>query len=253
MVKPDDAILLYSDGVVEEENSDGEPFGVSRLLEAVKSSNHIDHVIDEVNQRLDTFCEGTEQADDVSIVVVPVQPYQQRRTALDSEVTRELLQGQWCWSLVLKGAQLGRVEPVPLAIAQIADLIKSDGHAETLFTILTELYVNALDHGILGLDSSIKETELGFIEYFELREKKLAEIQEGMIRFDIKLEDSRRGLGIRMRVQDSGPGFDYQKTIDALEQNSGNSGRGIALVNELASSLSYSGDGNIVEAFYMLS
>ena len=38
-------------------------------------------------------------------------------------------------------------------------------HCKRLYTILTELFANALEHGLLGLDPGLKHTPQGFAVY----------------------------------------------------------------------------------------
>lgn len=48
-----------------------------------------------------------------------------------------------------------------------------------IFTIIKELFVNALDHGLLGLDSNIKNGPDGFSNYVVERQKRLEAMTEG--------------------------------------------------------------------------
>jgi hypothetical protein len=51
---------------------------------------------------------------------------------------------------------------------------------------LAELYSNALEHGLLHLDSVLKNSAQGFAKYYALRHERLNALEEGYIRFDIK-------------------------------------------------------------------
>ena len=48
-------------------------------------------------------------------------------------------------------------------------------HSSRLYTILAELYSNALEHGVLGLSSRLKSSSDGFGEYYAQRSLKLME------------------------------------------------------------------------------
>ena len=69
------------------------------------------------------------------------------------------------------------------------------------------------------------------------------------------------GGQLLIRVEDSGQGFDFkEKEIAAdnsmassVQNKKGYFGRGIALVRSLCKSVSYQGNGNCVEAFYVWS
>ena len=53
-----------------------------------------------------------------------------------------------------------------------------------------------------------------------------------------------------IRVNDSGPGFEFGDGLIALDANTGYSGRGIALVRSLCNEVLFTGGGNNVEAIY---
>ncbi|MBF0423972.1 MAG: ATP-binding protein, partial [Magnetococcales bacterium] len=93
--------------------------------------------------------------------------------------------------------------------------------------------------------------------YYTQREARLAAMESGFISLSLVHEpvvsetDGRRiGGAIRIRLQDSGPGFDFSKVQSSLEGNCGHGGRGIALVRSLCSELVYHGAGNQAEAVY---
>ncbi|MFC3093337.1 response regulator [Alteromonas sediminis] len=109
-----------------------------------------------------------------------------------------------------------------------------------LFTAISEMYTNALEHGVLGLSSSLKDTPDGFMEYYQAREAKLAELEEGFVRIDINMYP-KEGV-ISVAVSDSGSGFDY-KTAQQIDDEA-SSGRGIMLLNEICESLWFEGNGN---------
>ena len=66
----------------------------------------------------------------------------------------------------------------------------NEEHRERIYMVLAELFFNALDHGLLKLDSRLKETPQGFGEYYSQRTKRLADLQEG--RIEIKLSHKKR-------------------------------------------------------------
>jgi hypothetical protein len=116
---------------------------------------------------------------------------------------------------------------------------------------LTELYVNALDHGILQLDSSLKKGEDGFTRYFQQREHRLQSLTEGEIRISLRLYTQHRGGYMVIQVEDSGHGFDINGVV--LQEVPGTlfSGRGIMLVRSLCKQLHYAHPGNKAEAIYV--
>jgi hypothetical protein len=59
-------------------------------------------------------------------------------------------------------------DPVPLMTHFINQVQGLKPYTNTLNTILAELYSNALEHGLLGLDSSLKNSAQGFARYYAL-------------------------------------------------------------------------------------
>jgi len=108
-----------------------------------------------------------------------------------------------------------------------------------LFTVLTEMYNNALEHGLLKLDSNVKSSPEGFLEYYDMRESKLAALDEGRITIDIAYSPSDSALTIS--VTDTGDGFDFSHLEN--QQDEAAFGRGILLLRELCRSVSFLNDG----------
>jgi serine phosphatase RsbU (regulator of sigma subunit) len=69
-----DVVTLYTDGVTEQENEGGEEFGVERLRAAVQSAEEeaAAAVVARITEAVSSFAGPTEQADDLTLVVVKV-------------------------------------------------------------------------------------------------------------------------------------------------------------------------------------
>jgi signal transduction histidine kinase len=143
------------------------------------------------------------------------------------------------------------VDPLPLLIQAMNDVEGLRSHRERLFTILAELYSNALEHGLLRLDSDLKATPAGFSDYYRQRDARLARLQSGFITFDLEHAPLPQGGRLVIRVTDSGPGFDLTQVERRLDHNTGYRGRGIPLVRTLCESVRYRGRNNIAEATYV--
>ena len=116
--------------------------------------------------------------------------------------------------------------------------------------ILRELLCNALDHGLLGLDSGLKREMDGFERYFQLRSERLQELHEGEIRLDINQHNDLNGNCLSIKISDSGPGFDFHHLDPSNKQNDAVSyhGRGLMLLRQICSHLELLGNGNQVIA-----
>lgn len=156
------------------------------------------------------------------------------------------------YGMHLSGTTLKRLDPIPLLVHPLHDLPELAEQLGNIYTILTELFVNALDHGVLGLDSAIKASEDGFARYFQLRDERLATLDDGFVDVQIDVSFNKSGGSIGVAVTDSGAGFAHS-AAHAADSNSvatGVSGRGTSLLRELCASLTYHGNGNEVHALY---
>ena len=71
-LQPGESLLLYTDGITEAFNSGGEMFTDKRLIEAlsVNTAQTSDALVESLIQKVDDFCTGAEQSDDITVVAV---------------------------------------------------------------------------------------------------------------------------------------------------------------------------------------
>lgn len=112
---------------------------------------------------------------------------------------------------------------------------------QRVFTVVTELYINALEHGVLGLNSKMKTGDDGFIRFYEEKEKRLQQLNEQQfIAFDMQWLADRQLL--QMHITDSGKGFIHSS--DDIAKNGNAFGRGLTFIQTLTSSLQIIPPGN---------
>lgn len=160
--------------------------------------------------------------------------------------------------LRMEGDAIASADPVPAIMQLLTDTAIGGHHRSDVFAILRELVTNAIDHGLLGLDSSIKATYDGFTEYYRLREARLRSLRHGHITLRITRE---RGPApgcdvLRIAITDSGPGFAHPGALACTtDPNCAKHrwrGRGIAMLRALCEELTYTGAGNAAEVVYRL-
>lgn len=122
-------------------------------------------------------------------------------------------------------------------------------HKTNVFMIITELVTNALDYGLFRLDPGLKKSLEGYEHYIEARQKGFESIDDGWLRMELEYAPLAGG-GLVVRVEDSGPGFNYQKNFLALADNLTYGGRGLPLVRSLCSDFTFHGRGNRMQAVY---
>lgn len=241
-----DRLYLWSDGIHEARNSQGDMFGEARLMDVFSGVSRGDQIFDAVLGAVQDFVGAGEPDDDLSLVELCMSP----------PSNLEDLQELYCsssagglteWSLVfeVKAASFRYFDPLPLLLDILHSVPGLRKYGGNLYTVLAELYSNALEHGVLKLDSALKQTSEGFNEYYELRAQRLA-TTAGAVTFGISHKLTTEGGLLTISVKDTGEGFDYAQ-FQADEQFLVYSGRGLALINDLAQRVTYKGVGNEVE------
>ena len=103
-----------------------------------------------------------------------------------------------------------------------------------IYTVLSELFNNALEHGILKLDSKLKADSSGFHQYYENREASLKALSHG--RINIRVESLPLKGKVLISVEDSGEGFEWNRASSLSRGHSVQDesyGRGLPLLNAL--------------------
>ena len=71
-MQPGETLLLYTDGITEAFNSEGEMFTDKRLIESLSgnTAQASDVLVDTLIQKVDDYCMGADQSDDITVVAV---------------------------------------------------------------------------------------------------------------------------------------------------------------------------------------
>ncbi|MBL8693534.1 MAG: fused response regulator/phosphatase [Planctomycetes bacterium] len=252
-VRPGDRVYIYSDGVIELAAPGGEMFGQERLERFMPPTAAPEEIFSSVVGSLENFRGGAEQLDDVTMIEVVADGSLLQPQSDGSRSMKEHppLFG-WKFTLDMGPAALRALNPLPLLMGHLKELRLPHSQEQAIYLILAELYTNALDHGVLKLDSSTKETSDGFAQYHEMREEALALVSSGLIRISVGIERNGPDYLLRVQVQDSGSGFSFSPCRSALDGNEGASGRGIALVEHLCETVTYTAGGTCAEAIYRI-
>ncbi|ARU57577.1 MAG: fused response regulator/phosphatase [Pseudomonadales bacterium] len=247
-----DRFFMWSDGIIESRNTNGDMFGEERLHEIVYSNTQREQLFTEIHFGVSAFIgEGTRD-DDLTMVEVGMMPREE--LGLDEahlNATGLVGAKNWAFSYELRSETLREFNPLPLMLHLTMEVPGLRLHSGSIYTVMAELFSNALEHGILGLDSKLKSTPEGFARYYSERARKLEGLTDDWIRFQIDHKPDGPGGIITIKVEDSGPGFDYGKYADyKLDQNKKFSGRGIPLLMTLCKSVDFNEAGNAVEVEY---
>lgn len=244
-VEPNSRIYMFTDGVEECRNANGEMYGEGRLHALF--DGHCEDPYEKILEELEQFREGVDQDDDITLVELICAPVAVSDRATDRGAIHLL---PWSLDIQLGPRDIRLTNPVTQVVRLLSNAVGVDVHQDYISTILSELFNNALDHGLLGLDSALKNSEEGFVEYYMLRKQRLDELVEGTIDIRVSLSHPEGGSLVTLQVRDSGGGFEVREGT-GLDDDSGH-GRGITIVRALCESLQYSEGGACVTACYRL-
>ncbi len=249
---PKGKFLLVSDGLLEAVNPEGSRFGEAWFSEYLERDDPFAAIVGSV----EAFTRSAVQDDDISLVEVPCAPALQVRQPMehqDKGGDGGARDAGWSYSLELRASTLRDADPVPVIIGFVCDQMGLAAHRQRLFMILSELYSNALEHGVLGLSSEVKRDAEGYTEYYREREHRLQAVGgEAWVRLAVTLVPSAAGPQLFIQVEDSGNGFDVEQVSGGLLGNTAAHGRGIALVRSLADELSYENGGSLARVRCLL-
>ncbi|MBF0177417.1 MAG: fused response regulator/phosphatase [Magnetococcales bacterium] len=247
----DDRVFLYSDGLTEATNDQGAMFSQEGLESLFNGDTPPEKLFPTILHTLDTFRGLAVQTDDISLLeVVCSRAGEDPPGGRPQLPQKDIPPSSWKIFFSFSAHTLKSVDPLPTIINALMNLQAPSGQRERIYTVLAELFSNALDHGLLQLDTRTKETPEGFLRYYAQREERLAALTEGEIEIHLTHTPHPQGGELRIRVADSGPGFDPSKVQSFLEGNLHHGGRGIALVRSLCTELTYHGNANIAEVTY---
>jgi anti-sigma regulatory factor (Ser/Thr protein kinase) len=245
-----DRLFCYSDGVMEAADAEGRLFGEQRIEALLATASDQDSLVGKVRAALHAFAPERQENDDATMVAVTIdtEVLGMREAAPDPGGPQRGPK-DFDFSLNLHAQALRESDPLPLLLYSLMEVPGLHNHRGQVFTILAELFSNALEHGILRLDSKLKQSPQGFGEYYRLRHERLLALEQGQITLAFSHREQADGGCLQIRVSDTGSGFDHHSltaSLPAMDQ--GYCGRGLGLLRQLCRQLRYEGCGNIVHA-----
>lgn len=246
-----DRFFMWSDGIHEARSADGSMFGEERLLNVFSECTDSNELFGDILTRVQSFVGDGEKDDDLSLIEIRMEePSNILSKSVDFNASGGTGLMEWKLEFEVKPASFRFFDPLPLLLNILVEVPGLSSHSGELYTIMSELYNNALEHGVLGLDSSLKKTSDGFAEYYALRQYRLERIKEGFVRFGLDHKTGDNGGSLILTVSDSGDGFDYDATMQCDMELQGYCGRGIPLLKNMCEGLEYFGNGSSVRAVF---
>ncbi|MBI6566946.1 fused response regulator/phosphatase [Pseudomonas synxantha] len=240
-----DRVFLLSDGVLDTADANDQLFGAARLQQVFAANREPDRLFEDIEQALAAFRGQTR--DDVSMVEITLLSAPPLRMAepmyADSGQSSPL---DWSVSFEFRAQTLKNYNPLPHLLQLLLEVHGLREQSGALYSVMAELYSNALEHGVLGLDSALKRDAQGFAQYYRQRNERLAQLNSGYVRVHVQVAPTDQGGTMTLRVEDSGSGFDVDRELARPVDVDRLSGRGLSLVRQLSSAVRWSDGGRSV-------
>ena len=244
-LEPDQQIVCYTDGVIEATNECGEQFGQERLEASLSGDQSLIPVLYESVRQFADKSVG----DDLSILTMkfPILNGNSQEAPRDIIPLSKIPSSS---TLHLDGSLLREVTVMTEIRKFLAGILISGAHLDLVCSVLSELFANAIEHGLLKLDSSIKEQSDGFFLFYQMREEKIKQLDDtAWVELNVDYDPVKQTVSFEL--EHNGVGFDYERTYNLSDKNLTH-GRGIILASELCDLLEYSKQGCRVKAVYSL-
>ena len=240
-----DRVFLLSDGVLDTADANDQLFGAERLQQVFAANREPDRLFEDIEHALAAF--RGQARDDVSMVEITLLSGLALRVAepmyADSGQSCPL---DWSVSFEFRAQTLQRYNPLPYLLQLLLEVHGLREQSGALYSVMAELYSNALEHGVLGLDSRLKRDAQGFAQYYRQRNERLAQLNSGYVRIHVQVAPTDSGGKMTLRIEDSGPGFDVEQELARPLDVDRLSGRGLSLVRQLSSAVRWSDGGRSV-------
>lgn len=251
-MKVGERIYLFSDGIVDLKDQDDKEFSLDGFESFLSKNDCPDEIFPHiVEQEKLCYERSISNIDDVTFVEIVM---------ISEDVitqTHKLVQNNdvygardWSMSFEMFNQTIRDFNPVPLMLHITMEVPELRAFNNDVCMILSELITNGIDHGLLGLDSKLKDSADGFQRYYALRNERLDNLSEESLHISLRHIPNMGGGVLVIRVEDTGGGFDLNAIDYNIPKANQLSGRGIPLLKKICESLVYEGNGNVAEAVY---
>lgn len=237
-LSPGDCFFAFSDGLSDIVNEE-ELVGLFRQGGEAGFMERLQGLLDE-------RIRNRELADDVSCCLWPFRPEQMALAKAPPEVRLDDMDATGIeLNLTFDPRVLNYYNLGPNLVGFLGRNGVPDEVAQILALLLSESIVNAVDHGVLGLDSTLKES--GIDAYQSSRAAQLALMNTNHVGVRILVNQTLDGAfsHLQVHVTDPGQGFDWRKALQTPEGPSLKPhGRGLIMLKALGRDLSFNEAGN---------
>lgn len=163
----------------------------------------------------------------------------------------EVTSGRWHLALTVDARTLAGGNPLPPLNDLLQRFLGEGPLAQDTAVVAGELFQNAVDYGLLGLEAGQRDDPAGLERYHAERHARMR-AGDGMGRVTLTVHGAGSGdaPGVIVEVSQSGPGFDHAGALERARSNQQMQahGRGLRLASQLSGELSFSAGGRCVRA-----
>lgn len=228
-------LVAYSDGVIETETAAGD-----MLTPAKIGSLWLSDAADPFLLLTDAIATFPQAHDDITACELNLNEFCDQTRSPQSTSPRV---GCVSFEYQVQGLSLAATDIGGVVLHLLTDAAVAQPICTKAFSVVTELFLNSFEHGVLRLDSTLKHQDEGFMQYYAEKELRSSQLTlDDWVKIAMVWDATSQQLSIT--VTDSGPGFVHQ--ANQYQSQEQFHGRGLQLVASLTAALTFNNAGNQV-------
>lgn len=245
--QPEDQLIVYSDGLTEAVNFNGEMFGDEKFENCINNHKLEKSIFSFLVDGFNNYCGGINPDDDVTLVCIPctsnlTEIHDTNTSNFSGAKIEKNIDDGWFWYLELSGSSLRNIDPTTIVMGEVYKMFGQAVSEKKLSSVLNSLVDNANKYGLSGVIGNLEDAG-----------DETCDLQNSnkYLRIGLKKVEHDGGDALLLSLEDSGAGFDHASLMGGIKDRFDNDelvNAGIPLVNEICDSLNYYGTGNRVEA-----
>lgn len=228
-------LIVFTDGLTEAFNNKDIMINTDVYKDAILNG---EDKIDSIVHQYKEYSNGVEQSDDVSIIELTCKPVNRLETEKERVDIKKTI--PWQFKIHIKDEMLGR-DVVQNIIEMIGSSLVLKENKGVIYTLLMEMYTNALDHGVLGLDGKEKQSNEDFDRFYQDKDRLIKELSGAYINVEVSFDPNINEPVLKIEMSHNGSEFkvseNREATRDALH------GRGLELIDAISEDALYSDNG----------
>lgn len=241
-VEQKDKIFAYSDGLIELEVTDKKMFGDDQLQALINKNRKSCNIVTHIENAIKPHLSANPIKDDLTFIEVCCDFSKLSQIRSEKVMIDKL--GNWKLSVEFDAKTLKGLDPIPVFLAMLDEMQEYRMKRDSLITVLSEMFSNALEHGLLGMSSVDKKSPEGFMQYYDKLNQRLDSLETGGITVTFTHTLVENGSELNICMEDTGNGFNVETVLKSLKQDKAMYGRGIYLMQHLCKDLWYNQKGN---------